>query len=129
MTETETPPVGAGGEGGISKAVDTSLPIASMQPKVQPLSLAEFIAIGRQVTQEGGRNLRAIDRYNTYVDIDMELSIRRRHPEPTSSDELQIFMRGVDGSKSYDRLIHNIWRDYERARRTSRRFRGGGRNP
>jgi hypothetical protein len=126
MTEKIEPAVGATGEGGISKVAGNSLSIASTQPKIQPLGLAEFIAIGRQVTQETGRNRRAMVRYNAYVDIDMELSIRRSHPVPTSSDELQDFMRGVDGSKSYGRLIHNVWLDYERARGASRRYRSGG---
>jgi hypothetical protein len=129
MTDIETPPVGAGGEGRISEAVNTSLPIASMQPRVQPLTFAEFITIGRLVTQDTGRNRWAMVRFNAYVDIDMELYSRPSHPEPTSWDELQAFMRGVDGRKCYTNRIRNIWLDYQRAREACAKFRGGGRTP
>src|SRR5205085_434735 len=125
MTGKIEPAVGAAGEGGTSRVADNPLHIASMQPKVQPLSLAEFLTIAREVTQEGGHRKRSIGRFNAFVDAYITLRGRRVRPKPKSSPELQGLLRWAIGGKSYRRRIHEIWLDYEGARR-AQEFRGEG---
>lgn len=119
MTETETPPVGAGGEGRISKGADASLHMAPPTPNVQPLPLKQFVvsatAAFGSLPMGGGRRGGPVRR--AYVDI--ENALRHGDAHPATLDELiaHLRARGYGAGGDWPKRIKLVWQCFHSARR------------
>ena len=116
MTEIETPPVGAGGEGRISKADENTLHIAPPPPEVQsPIAFRTWLQVATNTASfmwSMDRGRRGGRFYSILSDIRDAYRMTGR-PDPTESDDIIDTLRAAFPSGRFDKRcrdrIGSIW--------------------